>query len=301
MEVKAITKYLDDLLSCRFESMPKEFAIHHNLFWTNQEAQQDLNSYGKCMKQSNVTRTNTARCHMFLKDSCSQRFGNDVSKHQPCMDVLWNTTRNRPVENVDHPEAFAQYTQCMKEFRQKSDHCTSNLQQVCKKAKLRITKTVRATMDSVESIISTTPNIRVIHLIRDPRAVVLSRHRFCSSGQSMYAGGDMVKEAELFCRNLARDVALRRSLEKKYPGVFMEVRYDKFVLDPLEYTKNIYNFINVTLDEKVKDWVVNNTEKKSTSIASKWLRTMTFSQVQQISEVCKNYFKLVPHDWMPGV
>ena len=42
-------------------------------------------------------------------------------------------------------------------------------------------------MDSMEPLLQRLPNLRIIHLVRDPRAVTLSRKKFHSSGRGQFA------------------------------------------------------------------------------------------------------------------
>lgn len=127
----------------------------------------------------------------------------------------------------------------------------------------------------------------------------MSRKNFDSSGQSLYANGDLIKEAKLFCQNLAEDIAKRRQLEEAHPGSTMEVLYDRFVEDPLQYSEDIYRFMNVTLTKSVRKWIVKNTKKSrnSTAIAEKWQRELSYMTARQISQNCQNFFDLIDHAW----
>lgn len=42
-------------------------------------------------------------------------------------------------------------------------------------------------MDSMEPLLQTMPNLRIIHLIRDPRAVSLSRAEFDASARGQFS------------------------------------------------------------------------------------------------------------------
>ena len=64
--------------------------------------------------------------------------------------------------------------------------CVSLLRSDCSNRPVRAVKTVRATMDSMEPLLRTLPNFRVIHLIRDPRAVALSRIEFDASARGQF-------------------------------------------------------------------------------------------------------------------
>ena len=123
------------------------------------------------------------------------------------------------------------------------EKCVDLFRDVCDRSRLRSAKTVRGTMGSMEHLLETIPNFRVIHLIRDPRAVVLSRREFDNSGRGKYSMGDMVKEAKLYCRTVVRDVQVRRKLEKRFPGKIINIIYEDLVQEPLRYTEKIYEFL----------------------------------------------------------
>ena len=78
-------------------------------------------------------------------------------------------------------------------------------------------------MLSIDLLLRQMPNLRVIHLMRDPRAVVLSRERFAHyflGLNSMAEVGDnrMYREMSLYCRYVAAEMVVRKRLEVKYPG-----------------------------------------------------------------------------------
>jgi len=69
---------------------------------------------------------------------------------------------------------------------QVEQRCISLLRSDCSSRPLRAVKSVRATMDSMEPLLRMLPNFRVIHLIRDPRAVALSRIQFDASARGQF-------------------------------------------------------------------------------------------------------------------
>ena len=71
-------------------------------------------------------------------------------------------------------------------YVQIENRCVSLLRSNCNNRPLRAVKSVRATMDSMEPLLRTLPNFRIIHLIRDPRAVALSRIEFDASARGQF-------------------------------------------------------------------------------------------------------------------
>ena len=86
----------------------------------------------------------------------------------------------------------------MDEQRQKvMNKCVPVIDKICTSKPLHVIKTVRMDLETVVGLMDKYPNMRVIHLIRDPRSVVLSRIK---SGWSTQ-GGTNLKDARGALKN----------------------------------------------------------------------------------------------------
>jgi hypothetical protein len=140
------------------------------------------------------------------------------------------------------------------------------------------------------------PNLKVVHLVRDPRGVVVSRMKH-PSFRGHASNNSVTKEAEFFCRDVERDLRLRKQLEVKYPGRILEVIYEKFVEDPLGYSRQVYDHIGVPITNDLVQFVKKNT--KGTSIAKSvgWQSKLQYQQVLSIEEKCEYFFSNFNHSW----
>jgi len=77
--------------------------------------------------------------------------------------------------------------------------CVSLLRSDCSSRPVRAVKSVRATMDSMEPLLRTLPNFRIIHLIRDPRAVALSRIEFDASARGQFSNKVILLSTTFAC------------------------------------------------------------------------------------------------------
>lgn len=188
------------------------------------------------------------------------------------------------------------------------DKCASLWQTSCSNRPLRAVKLVRSTMDSMAPLLRALPNLRIIHLIRDPRAVVLSRHGFDASVLGMFSGLDqnltMFREAYLYCRTVVTDVRRRRELEATYPGKVITVIYDDVVRDVKGYIRNVYKFLDMSVPEDVLCWYRKSRYPKhyggrlnSSAIANRWHELITIRQNKQIVAACKEFFDVVKYTW----
>ncbi len=213
--------------------------------------------------------------------------------------------------NTKPRDSFLDYRKCVDEFNKKYN-CRKIFRNLCQQGKFRGIKTVRATMASVGDLLERNPNLRVVHLIRDPRAVVWSRKHFGQSGQGLFSiqksnGGkkqdmNMVKEAELYCSAVLRDVRMRKELDKKYPGALVEVIYDDFVQWPLNYTEKLYEIIGVDPGNKTWEWLLANTQgaeakRNSSYISHKWERNIPLLAAKRIDKKCASFFEEIPYQW----
>ena len=276
MERVAVTNFLDDMFNCRAENLPPE-SVYHNFWGQFGKEHSSLDPFKTCVKISSIK---LDRCLRQLPKKCHARFDPGRSTLEYCHQGMARTHNG-----TDQNDAFRNYHDCVEDFSTKFN-CNRIFRNLCTRGGFRGIKTVRGTMASVGDLLERNPNLKVIHLIRDPRAVVLSRQHFHKSGQGLYSASedmdegpeqalrrpqsqvdqtgktavtepkkkkqtkvkthfDLAKEAKLYCSSVVRDLLMRKELEKKYPGVLVEVIYDDFVQAPLDYAAKLYDFIGV--------------------------------------------------------
>ena len=134
---------------------------------------------------------------------------------------------------------------------------------------------------------------RVIHLIRDPRAVALSRLH-TTSFRGIYSGLDPVKEAKLYCEAAVRDIKLRQQLQIKFPGRFMQLVYEDFMKDPVNSIENIYSFLELSIPDKVmSQWRPGGDHdgKNSTQVVNRWKHELALSSANDILDVCREFYE----------
>ena len=110
------------------------------------------------------------RCYNSIKQRCPERFGGNTTLQKACAGYLSQARTNRNVttsgQDISELKLFTSYLSCLERYRDKVDICISKLNDSCQVSSIRSTKTVRATMASVEYLIETVPHLKVIHLVR---------------------------------------------------------------------------------------------------------------------------------------
>ena len=303
-ERTAFADIIGHLLHCEMDKVDSEFFLH--TFWHKfPDSLGRLFPFKKCVSDKKMTIDTCRQPH--ISDSCPERFGADMKMHQRCkfkiadayLEMNENNSTARSVSsNKMESNVFRDYHLCLQGARQRIIDCIKNMEYVCTKSRLASVKTVRATMDTVEVLLKIHPNLKVLHLIRDPRAVVRSRMTR-PSFRGHYSGKDMVKEGRLYCEDVASDIVKRRALEQKYPNSFMEIIYEAFTLEPMTSAEKVYDFLQLGLPWEVSQWLYRYTSQKknASKIAEKWLDSVPYRTTLNINKQCQDVFNLVNYTW----
>lgn len=198
--------------------------------------------------------------------------------------------------HVDELEKTAlAYGTCIAHQKIRMKPCAAILKATCLNSTFTVTKTVRVSMESVDTLMQRVPNLKVIHLFRDPRAVAKSR----LSNKSFKGINTLVNatyEAELYCSRLFEDIKIRRQLEQKYPKRFYQVVYDHFIRDPMANSRKIYDFLGLSMHDDVMQWLRNG-HNETRQRATSWRSKMSLAESDDIVRVCEPLFNLMPLIW----
>jgi hypothetical protein len=149
------------------------------------------------------------------------------------------------------------------------------------------------------------PDLRIIHLVRDPRPVALSRRDFDYGARGQFADSavnlseTVIREASVFCRQVVADVQWRNRLEQRFPGRIYSLTYEQLVDDPVGRAGDIYRFIGETPGQTVLDNFAKlangNKNKTAKNLATRWLSGQ-ISQIEYdgINRECAQFFSLYP-------
>lgn len=108
------------------------------------------------------------------------------------------------------------------------------------------------------------------------------------------------------CSNLAVDLQDAERLHKLYPGQVKGIRYEHGAMDPLSYTQDIYNFLDLPVDGGLVDYITNITSApkglpnvnvpysvlrhNSTQTMNRWRFSVGFNSVREIDKVCGHLY-----------
>ncbi|XP_077978802.1 carbohydrate sulfotransferase 3-like [Glandiceps talaboti] len=141
-----------------------------------------------------------------------------------------------------------------------------------------------------------TLNIKIIHLVRDPRAVFHSRNIIKEQNRDFSRRKMAVDEVTDYCRNLDKNLAIARSGLSGIEGKYKLVRYEDLATRPIEMMKDMYDFLGLSYSPEVETWLQKNTvittkhafstSKNAEFVLKKWRHAMPWNKVRDIQTKC---------------
>ncbi|XP_042863199.1 carbohydrate sulfotransferase 1-like [Penaeus japonicus] len=175
----------------------------------------------------------------------------------------------------------------------------------CRDANLRLLKTIRARASFVLPWARARQDIKVVHLVRDPRGILNSVRR----GGNLWSENN--RNAALQCANIERDL----QLQELGPGRYLRVRYEDLVESPLEETRRVFGFMGADFDDDVMSYLREHTWLAEKIPAEKqgylktfrdsnfqhdhWKTNMDNREIEFIENVCKSVMRKLNYHPLP--
>ncbi|XP_076589451.1 carbohydrate sulfotransferase 6 [Chaetodon auriga] len=162
-------------------------------------------------------------------------------------------------------------------------------------------------------------DIRIIHLVRDPRAVVRSREQSAKAftiddaivleQKNMPTAEVQYQVIQEICRSHVR--INERAILKPPPflkGRYKMVRYEDVARNPLEEINDMYKFVGLKMTEQLGKWIYRVTHGKgkgtkneafkitsrnAEDVSQAWRSVLPYNKVKRIQEVCKGAMSLL--------
>ncbi|KAF8790159.1 Carbohydrate sulfotransferase 1 like protein [Argiope bruennichi] len=176
----------------------------------------------------------------------------------------------------------------------------------CRNSPVQIIKTIRMTAAEAGKLMEeyNDLNLKVIHLVRDPRGTMNSRqqkdiaawcgkYKACSSSQT-------------FCNLVNEDLKHACELQKRYPNRYTVLRYEDLALDPPQVTERLFKFLDIgPVPGEVFQFLETHTQgvsphsstnsflqppyrtvRNSTQAALEWCKKMKRKDIQKVQRSC---------------
>ena len=176
--------------------------------------------------------------------------------------------------------------------------CIPRLKSECDKAPIRILKTIRLPLKFISHLILEIPGLKVVHLVRDPRATLRSQMSF---GMCLKQKGGRYNCTNRFCTRLENDKDEMEILSRRFKNRVTTVLYEELAAKPIETAKKLYDFIGTAFTRNTEEYVFNITmagnnvtcpmctmRANSSVYIDKWKSKMSPEFLQIIHERCKD-------------
>ncbi|KAH3890833.1 carbohydrate sulfotransferase 5-like [Dreissena polymorpha] len=177
--------------------------------------------------------------------------------------------------------------------------CLPVAKELCERAHFRLFKFIRLPMDVIESVFESYPNLQVIHLLRDPRAVLRSQVKV-----NAFTLEEIPPKARAHCARISTDLSSTIRLYNKYPTRTRLLLYERLAENPLDTSRKMFTFIGKPHDVTILDYVYNMTQAghrsvgldfgvlqvNSTRTAYLWRDELSYHTIQRIDSYCKGVY-----------
>ena len=205
------------------------------------------------------------------------------------------------------PVWFFYYKECVSKMFFRAKPCLNILENICLTSHIRAIKVVRPAMVVIPHLLHLIPDLKVIHLVRDPRDVVLSRVKMVSAHSRLVEHAlrfqrlraqkvpdmralarGMPLESRIYCRDVMLDARILESMWSYKQTSFTQVRYEDFASTPLAVAQRVYEWMDRKFTLSMRTWL--NVSSKTGSIY-KWTQannTVLQSAFNEVQHICKS-------------
>ena len=193
-------------------------------------------------------------------------------------------------------QKFYKYENCIAKLDKAVQKCskTLNLNSRSLATSIRAAKILRLKMLNMEPVIKSIPDISVIYYTRDPRAIVTSKAHSSNSKQ-------WINNVINLCSEMYSDYLELKRLDQIYPGVFLQLRYEDLIENPMEILHSLYDHFDTKPLESVEKWLMSTMyankqdgshgvmRKNASETAHKWQDIIPQTKIDYVNEnpMCK--------------
>ena len=133
---------------------------------------------------------------------------------------------------------FLAYVTCVNKVYAELSPCVSQLEKSCQSARSRSIKVIRLETIHARSLLKSNPAIKIIHLVRDPRGILLSRTNVNSPLTAVAAART--------CQRIIKNINDFELILRDFPNShLLQLRYEDLASNPQQSALVIYNHMNM--------------------------------------------------------
>ena len=137
---------------------------------------------------------------------------------------------------------------------------------------------------------------KIIHLVRDPRAVVYSLKSLAFFRRSHDPRRELSWYVEKVCHQMESDIKIGKLMKAFYPDGYKLIRFEDLARNPLRIVNELYKFSGIEMLDTIEKWLqettrINHgnaysTSRNSQQVVSNWRTKMSPASVQIVEKYC---------------
>jgi len=116
-------------------------------------------------------------------------------------------------------------------------------------------KTIRLSMEVAALLMNRLPQLKIIHLLRDPRGMIRSTLNRFFPNKAVDTNVELVS----MCNQIRRDIEVSTQLKHSYPGRIITVLYEHLAEHPEDISYTLFDDLDLVPPVFFKDWLHNHT------------------------------------------
>lgn len=174
--------------------------------------------------------------------------------------------------------------------------CARELKKVCEKSQIIVLKTIRVKLRDVKALLSSLTNLKIIRLVRDPRAALFSQLHY---GMCSKMNGGLRGCTNFLCEWQEIDILEEKLISAECPDRLMVVEYENIARHPIQTSVELYDFIDADFTEEIKNYIYNitmagesnncgicTTRSNSSEHIDSWKKEMTPKFIHLVNTRC---------------
>ena len=211
--------------------------------------------YQECLRQTRQSSL-AVKCLSLIENVCKGHMW-ETTKSEKCMEniavvkhIYTSVKGNDIASKSSVMQSMHKHRKCLHDLQAGTQQCLENLVHGCKDKPIFAISTDKLRWETTEELLKNDPSVRVIYLIRDPRAI-LESNKESQRYFSDISGKKEAKEAFFLCEKMVSDYKYSNKLIKKYPERVFRFLYEDLYINPIKYIEKIYNFLQIPIPDSV--------------------------------------------------
>lgn len=175
--------------------------------------------------------------------------------------------------------------------------CIYTIQRKCRNSKVRLIKSLRISFALAKDILEQIKDVKILHLVRDPRAVIQSRRGV----------GYSIPTAKHLCERMSRDIDMAHLVKSVFPERLYPLRYECLAQRTASVLRTLYSDMSLQYGLQTDGWIATYTNSsteinehgygvfkfKSSERSSGWRLKIHLHTVLEIDALCSEVYERI--------